>query len=58
LIVLMDKRFTMPAYTQTMPKDWFDSSVSELVSSSILTDITQFWQAKGDIGTNRLQLIG
>jgi DNA excision repair protein ERCC-2 len=44
LIVLMDRRFTMTAYTQTMPKDWFEHSVSELVSNSVVNDISTFWQ--------------
>jgi DNA excision repair protein ERCC-2 len=43
LIVLMDRRFTAPAYTATMPADWFQRSVNELVSHSILTDISNFW---------------
>lgn len=43
LIVLLDRRFTAPAYTATMPGDWFKSSVTELVSDSILKDISEFW---------------
>jgi DNA excision repair protein ERCC-2 len=43
LIVLMDRRFTMPAYTATMPGDWYQSSVKELVSNSIVKDINAFW---------------
>jgi DNA excision repair protein ERCC-2 len=44
LIVLMDQRFTAPSYVRTMPSDWFDSSVNELVSRSILKDIKDFWE--------------
>jgi DNA excision repair protein ERCC-2 len=43
LIVLMDRRFTAPAYTATMPGDWYDHSVTELISGSILQDIRSFW---------------
>lgn len=43
LIVLMDRRFVETSYVDTMPDDWFDTSVNELVSSSILSDIKQFW---------------
>ncbi|HEY9793205.1 MAG TPA: ATP-dependent DNA helicase [Candidatus Obscuribacterales bacterium] len=45
LIVLMDRRFTTPAYTATMPGDWYQSSIVELVSSSILKDIRTFWDS-------------
>lgn len=47
LIVLMDKRFAAPSYSATMPGDWFNTSVNELVSKSILSDIKQFW-TEGD----------
>lgn len=45
LIVLMDQRFVHTNYVNTMPSDWFDKSVSELVSTSILRDISEFWSA-------------
>jgi DNA excision repair protein ERCC-2 len=44
VIVLMDRRFTAPAYAATMPSDWFEKSVNELVSMRILQDIQQFWK--------------
>jgi DNA excision repair protein ERCC-2 len=44
LIVLMDNRFVQPAYARSMPADWFESDVSELVSDSILTDVSAFWK--------------
>lgn len=44
VIVLMDRRFTAPAYAATMPSDWFDRSVNELVSNRILQDIQTFWK--------------
>ncbi len=47
LIVLMDRRFTAPAYAATMPSDWYQNTVSELVSVKIVQDITQFW-TEGD----------
>jgi DNA excision repair protein ERCC-2 len=43
LIVLMDNRFVQPGYSRSMPLDWFDSSASELVSESILKEISDFW---------------
>lgn len=43
VIVLMDRRFTAPAYAATMPADWYNTSVGELVSGKILQDIKQFW---------------
>lgn len=43
LVVLMDKRFTEPGYTRSMPADWFESHVAELVSERILSDVAEFW---------------
>ena len=43
LIVLMDNRFVQPGYSRSMPGDWFESDVSELVSESILKEISDFW---------------
>jgi DNA excision repair protein ERCC-2 len=43
LIVLMDNRFVQPGYSRSMPMDWFESSVSELVSASILKEVSDFW---------------
>ncbi len=43
LIVLMDSRFTEAAYSRSMPADWFESDVAELVSDSILSDVAGFW---------------
>jgi DNA excision repair protein ERCC-2 len=44
LIVLMDNRFVQPAYARSMPADWFESDVGELVSDSILMDVAAFWK--------------
>jgi DNA excision repair protein ERCC-2 len=44
LVVLMDRRFVDDTYALAMPKDWFADSVHELVSNSILKDISAFWQ--------------
>ena len=46
LIVLMDNRFVQSACSRSMPKDWFETNVNELVSRSILKDVSEFW-AKG-----------
>jgi len=43
IIVLMDNRFLAPSYSQSMPKDWFEKHPSELVSSSILKEVNDFW---------------
>lgn len=44
IIILMDQRFTQKSYVSAMPTDWFSSSVNELISTSILKDISDFWQ--------------
>lgn len=44
IIVLMDQRFTMKSYAEAMPNDWFNKSVRELVSQSILKDLSEFWR--------------
>lgn len=43
IIVLMDNRFTQTSYIKSMPQDWFQNSAAELVSESILKDISDFW---------------
>ncbi len=43
LIVLLGKRFIEKDYVVAMPSDWYDNSVNELVSGSILSDIKNFW---------------
>jgi DNA excision repair protein ERCC-2 len=43
LIVLMDDRFLDESYWRSMPSDWFEERVSELVSESILKDVAEFW---------------
>jgi hypothetical protein len=40
----MDRRFIESSYVNTMPEDWFESSINELVSGSILADIQTFWK--------------
>ncbi|NVN92052.1 MAG: ATP-dependent DNA helicase [Desulfuromonadales bacterium] len=45
LIVLMDSRFLEPGYSCAMPVDWFETDVKELVSESILRDVSDFWNA-------------
>ena len=44
LIVLMDGRFVQPDYSRAMPADWFEHSATELVSESILKDVSKFWE--------------
>jgi DNA excision repair protein ERCC-2 len=44
LIVLMDNRFVQPVYSRSMPTDWFESDVKELVSDRILKDVAEFWE--------------
>jgi DNA excision repair protein ERCC-2 len=43
LMVLMDNRFVQPGYSRSMPADWFESDVIELVSESILKEVSDFW---------------
>jgi DNA excision repair protein ERCC-2 len=43
LIVLMDGRFIEPGYSRSMPVDWFESDVTELLSGSILKEVADFW---------------
>ncbi len=43
LIVLMDRRFLEPGFSRSMPADWFESDVSEIVSDRILNEIDEFW---------------
>jgi len=44
LVVLMDSRFMERGYSRTMPADWFEKDVTELVSESILNEVAEFWQ--------------
>lgn len=44
IIVLMDDRFVQSSYGKSMPRDWFDEHPRELISSSILKDISDFWR--------------
>lgn len=44
LIILMDDRFLEPKYYQTMPADWYRETPKELVSTSILRDLEEFWK--------------
>lgn len=43
IVVLMDNRFVQPSYEKSMPKDWFERSARELVSSAIIKEVTDFW---------------
>lgn len=44
LIVLMDGRFLLDPYTQSLPDFWYNKSPTELVSRSVLADVRDFWQ--------------
>lgn len=46
LIVLLDKRFLEQNYAKAMPREWFADSVGELVSTSIIRDVNEFWQSR------------
>ncbi len=43
IIVLIDDRFLQSSYVKSMPQDWFEENVNELVSGQILKDINDFW---------------
>lgn len=49
LIVLMDSRFTDASYSRAMPADWFETDVKELVSTSLLKDISEFWAGEAPV---------
>src|SRR5690606_19054883 len=49
LIVLMDSRFVESSYSKSMPQDWFNEHPTELVSKSILSEITEFWAESSDV---------
>jgi DNA excision repair protein ERCC-2 len=44
IIVLMDDRFIQPAYSKSMPQDWFHENPRELVSNNILKEVEDFWK--------------
>jgi DNA excision repair protein ERCC-2 len=43
IIIMMDNRFLEKNYANSLPQDWFQTSPQELVSTSILKDLTKFW---------------
>ncbi|MFW7379896.1 MAG: ATP-dependent DNA helicase [Oligoflexus sp.] len=43
LVIMMDRRFLQKDYAAAMPGDWFQNDPRELVSTSILRDIEDFW---------------
>jgi DNA excision repair protein ERCC-2 len=44
VIILMDERFLVSTYSDTLPRDWFAQNPRELVSQAILKDLSHFWQ--------------
>jgi DNA excision repair protein ERCC-2 len=48
LIVLMDNRFALPNFSNSMPQDWYGEHPGELVSTSILQDVSTFWESVTD----------
>lgn len=45
IIVLLDNRFLEKNYAACMPEDWYKSQPQEMISTSILGDIKQFWDS-------------
>jgi len=43
-IILIGKRYASPEYYSLLPRDWYDYSVEELVSSDPTADIRDFWK--------------
>jgi DNA excision repair protein ERCC-2 len=45
VIIMMDPRFLKQPYMDALPADWLDEdkSIANLISTSILSDIQQFW---------------
>ncbi len=50
IIILMDDRFLEKNYSQSLPQDWFKNTPRELVSGSILSDVSNFWSTRLDDG--------
>jgi DNA excision repair protein ERCC-2 len=50
IIILMDDRFLEKNYSQSLPQDWFKDTPRELVSGSILKDVSNFWSTRPDDG--------
>jgi DNA excision repair protein ERCC-2 len=52
VILLLDKRFTYENYASLFPRDWYDSSPSELISKEYLRELSRFWglQQRGERG--------
>jgi DNA excision repair protein ERCC-2 len=44
IIILMDERFLEKSFSKVLPQDWFCESPQELVSQSILSDVSNFWK--------------
>ena len=53
IIVLMDNRFIQNSFAKSMPGDWFDQSPQEIVSKSILGDISEFWAGIDSVNKER-----
>jgi DNA excision repair protein ERCC-2 len=56
LIVLMDSRFVQSGYSRSMPKDWFESAATELVSDGILKEVSDFWGTIPDPSIDKINL--
>ncbi|MGE3974418.1 MAG: ATP-dependent DNA helicase [Bdellovibrionales bacterium] len=48
VIILMDGRFVEESYSKSMPADWFDLDVREMISRQILEDVREFWSKNDD----------
>lgn len=44
LIVLMDNRFMQPCYSRSMPADWHEAGITNLISEGILKEVSDFWE--------------
>ncbi len=53
LIVLMDSRFVQTGYSRSMPADWHETGVGELISDSILKEVSDFWERRQTAKTSR-----
>lgn len=45
IVILMDGRFIESGYSNSMPSDWFMQSPRELVSQSIVKEVSSFWES-------------
>jgi DNA excision repair protein ERCC-2 len=46
-IILIGRRYAIPAYGSLLPRDWYDYSIEELINSDPAAEIEKFWNEIG-----------